>query len=401
LKKKILLTLHSMEIGGIERSAAGLVSALDYDRYDVDVLLFSRKGEFLPLLDPRCNLLPEIPQCAAMLKPVKEVLLSGRPVMALKRVCAKIKTRAACKKSGATPDAATYALLQAYWDVSVSSMPKLKQKYDAALSFMWPHDFVAKNVTADKKIAWIHTDYGRVAADRKKDEAVWRRFDRIAAVSDDCGGAFLRVYPSLADRLVTVENVLSAALVRVMADEFAPREMDAGGAVRLLTVGRFCHQKAFDFAADICAELVRRGADVVWYAIGYGGGQSELEEQIRRLGLGDRFVILGKKVNPYPYMKSCDIYVQPSRYEGKAVTVREAQILGRPVIITNFATAKSQVRDGVDALVVPMDIGSVADGVELLINDAALRERLAANARESGGDMDSLDKIYDIIEGRL
>ncbi|MCL2507593.1 MAG: glycosyltransferase [Oscillospiraceae bacterium] len=395
MKKKILITLHSMEVGGIERSAANLLSAFDYDTYDVDVLLFSKKGEFLPLLDPRCNLLPEMPQCAAMLKPVREVLLSGHPVMALKRVYAKLK-----KKSGVTPDEAGYALLQAYWDVSVSSMPKLRQKYDAAISFMWPHHFVARNIRADKKFAWIHTDYARVAVNRKKDEAVWRQFDRIAAVSDDCGKTFLKVHPSLGDRLVTVENVLSAELVRAQADEFIPQEMKVDGTVRLLTVGRFCYAKAFDSAVDICRLLADRGTDITWYAIGYGDGQQSLLEQVRRLGLEERFIILGKKVNPYPYMKNCDIYVQPSRYEGKAVTIREAQILGRPVIITDFATAKSQVRGGVDAMIVPMDSESVADGIETLIKDADLRERLAQNARGIGADsFTELDKIYRLIEG--
>ena len=38
-------------------------------------------------------------------------------------------------------------------------MPAQKNKYDVAVSFMWPHDYAAKKVKADKKIAWIHTDY--------------------------------------------------------------------------------------------------------------------------------------------------------------------------------------------------------------------------------------------------
>lgn len=50
----------------------------------------------------------------------------------------------------------------------------------------------------------------------------------------------------------------------------------------------------------------------------------------------ERVIILGKKDNPYPYMRACDLYVQPSRYEGKAVTVREAQLLGKPVVITTM-----------------------------------------------------------------
>ena len=77
MKRRLLITACSLEIGGIERSLVGLLDAFDYERYDVDVLLFSRKGELLEHLSPRCNLLPEIPQCATLLEPIKTVLLKG------------------------------------------------------------------------------------------------------------------------------------------------------------------------------------------------------------------------------------------------------------------------------------------------------------------------------------
>ena len=81
----------------------------------------------------------------------------------------------------------------------------------------------------------------------------------------------------------------------------------------------------------------------------------------------DRFILLGKKVNPYPYIKKCDIYCQPSRYEGKAVTVGEAQILAKPVVITNYPTAKSQVKDGFDGYITELSVEGIVDGIEKLI----------------------------------
>lgn len=65
--------------------------------------------------------------------------------------------------------------------------------------------------------------------------------------------------------------------------------------------------------------------------------------------------ILGKKENPYPYIRACDVYVQPSRYEGNCVAVREAQMLGKPVIITGYPTAESQLRNGIDGIIVPLE----------------------------------------------
>ena len=98
-------------------------------------------------------------------------------------------------------------------------------------------------------------------------------------------------------------------------------------------------------------------------------------------------------------MAACDIYIQPSRYEGKAVTVREAQILGKPVLITDFETAKSQVENGVDGIICPMDVQGVADAVMRLIAGKETIERLSRNCLERNyGNKDSLQAIYKFIE---
>ena len=96
----------------------------------------------------------------------------------------------------------------------------------------------------------------------------------------------------------------------------------------------------------------------------------------------ERVILLGKKDNPYPYIRACDLYVQPSRYEGNCVCVREAQMLGKPVVITRYATSASQLQDGVDGIIVPMDNEGCAKGiVELLQNPERIRE-LASNCKE-------------------
>ena len=400
MKKKILFTACSMEIGGIERSLAALLDLFGYDKYEVDLLLFSKKGEFLPIINEKCNVLPEFPQCASLLKPIKQVLLEGHPFMAVSRAISKLAVDKKYKYSEEPADAVVFAYLQAYWDNSVRLMPRLKKEYDVAISFMWPHHFAAKNVTARRKLAWIHTDYTKAALDGKKDEAVWGSFDSIAAVSAECGRAFTKVYPSLSKKVVTAENILSAELVREQAKEFVPPEMQGTGLTKLLTVGRFCYAKAFDVAVDICKILVDSGEKIKWFAVGYGTDENAVRDKVRALGLGDTFIFLGKQINPYPYMNSCDIYVQPSRYEGKAVTVREAQILGKPVVITDFTTAKSQVCDGVDAVIAPMNPQGVADTLKKLIHDKRACEALGKNAHDADySNIKQLQKIYDLIEG--
>ena len=115
--------------------------------------------------------------------------------------------------------------------------------------------------------------------------------------------------------------------------------------------------------------------------------------------MADRVIILGKKENPYPYIKACDLYVQPSRYEGKAVTVREAQMLCKPVVITRYATSASQLEDGVDGVIVPMDNEGCAEGIASVIRDEELQLRLIGNTKARDyTNAEEIKKIYRIME---
>ena len=97
-------------------------------------------------------------------------------------------------------------------------------------------------------------------------------------------------------------------------------------------------------------------------------------------------------------MKMSDIYVQPSRYEGKAVTVGEAQILAKPVIITNYTTAKSQVREKFDGYICELSIKGIADGVEMLYNNRKEMEKLSENCRMSNfSNSEELNNLYKLF----
>ena len=176
-------------------------------------------------------------------------------------------------------------------------------------------------------------------------------------------------------------------------------DMPAGDGISLLSVGRFCEAKNFDNVPDICRRLVADGLDVAWYLIGYGGDEALIRRKIAEAGMQERVIILGKRDNPYPYMRACDLYVQPSRYEGKAVTVREAQLLAKPVVITDYATSDSQLEDGVDGVIVPMDNAGCAAGIAALLRDPTRMQRLSENcAKRDYTNSAEVEKIYALME---
>lgn len=90
--------------------------------------------------------------------------------------------------------------------------------------------------------------------------------------------------------------------------------------------------------------------------------------------------------------------MQPSRYEGKSVTVREAQILCKPVAITNYPTAASQVAHGVDGVIVPLDNEGCARGLADFIANDELRARIVAHLRTHDyANTSEVEKIYSLL----
>ena len=223
----------------------------------------------------------------------------------------------------------------------------------SAISFLTPHYIVRDKVKAKKKIAWIHTDYSTVVVNAQRELSVWTSYDKIVSISADVTKAFLGVFPSLKEKIIEIDNPLPINLIRKQGEEFdAIPEMR--GKIKLLSIGRYGTPKNFPGAVAIMAELCKLRDDVTWYVIGYGGGEQEIRDAIAKYNMQDKFILLGKKSNPYPYIKACDVYVQPSIYEGKSITVKEAQLLSKPVAITNYPTAHSQVNHEVDGVILPL-----------------------------------------------
>ena len=397
MKKKILILSHAMELGGAERSLLGLLDSLDLDKAEIDLFLLRHQGELMDMIPEGINLLPAVPAYTVLARPMKDTLREGHFLLTVARLVGNI-----CAK--------LYARLHRHTDSGVALdyshkftcplMPKIQpeKEYDLAISFLTPHYFVARKVKAKKKLAWIHTDYKTVQVDIPSETKMWDAYDYIASISDAVTQSFLEIFPSLYKKLVLIENIMPARLIMQQAEMLAPENEMPKKGIRLLSIGRYCTAKNFDNIPDICARLMREGLDVYWYIIGYGGTEELIRQRIRESGMEERVILLGKKENPYPYIQACDLYVQPSRYEGKCVAVREAQMLCKPVVITNYATASSQLEDGVDGIIVPMDNESCATEIAALLRDPQKMEQLAGNCRlRDYTEKRETAKIYGIL----
>lgn len=397
-KPRILILMHYMELGGAESALLGLLQSVDPERADVDVFIYSHRGELMEYIpQDRVRLLPEKKAYNLIERPIAKCVKAGRLDIVLGRLWA----RWTVDKSPVPEGMEDIRIFSRVADCVERFVPRINPDvvYDLAVSFLMPHNYVLHKVRAKRKIGWIHTDYSKVYVDVKREERVWGQLDYIASISEDVGRAFGDTFPRLGDKIIGIENILNTEFIRKRAELFDVNLCDDDTAIKLLTIGRYSYPKKMEDIPTLCKKVRDRGLDIRWFIIGYGS--VEIENEIRRNaekeGVQDCVVLLGKQNNPYPYVRACDVYVQPSRYEGKSITVREAQIMGKPVVVTNYHTAASQVNDGVDGVIVPMDVDACAAGIYSFLKDENKRRRVAEYLQTHDyGNEKEIDKIIDL-----
>ena len=394
MKPRIFIAMHYMEIGGAETALIGLLNALDPNRVEVDLFLHDHRGEMMQFIPEWVNLLPQIPKYSVLERPIVELVKRGFWGIAAARMSAKL-----IGKLTNVPSFSMDVFTSLFTNKLLPTICPQK-KYDLAISFLTPHTYVKNKVVAKKKIAWIHTDYTIYPIAKNVERPIWCSYNYIASISNDVTRTFLQVFPTLAPKIMEIENILSPAFVRKRAElEDTDKEFRQTDKISLLSIGRYSEQKNYDNVPDICKRLINKTKlNIKWYIIGYGGDEALIRQKIKEAGMEEHVILLGKRSNPYPYIKACDIYVQPSRYEGKSVTVREAQMLCKPVVVTNYPTAPSQIRSGIDGVIVPMDNEGCAHGLAEVICDKPLQERIIAHLKTHDyGNESEVEKIYTLI----
>lgn len=386
-----------MEIGGAERALLGLLNAIDTNKVDVDLFVNQHTGEFMSLIPNKINIIPEIKKYSTLERPIINIIKEGYIDIACARIFAKIRHWLYRKTNQVKKDC-DMSIFQYVAKYTTPLLPSLKKlgKYDLAISFLTPHNIVAKKISAQKKIAWIHTDYSTISVNKHDELPIWELFDNIISISSDVTKTFSECFPTLNNRIIEIENILSSSSIITQSKQYFPTEINRN-VFTLCSVGRFVHQKNFENIPYIAKILKQKGLEFKWYVIGFGN-EKPIKESIIKTATEDYVIIVGKKDNPYPYMANCNIYVQPSRYEGKAVTVREAQILQRPVIITNYPTASSQINSGTDGIICQIDNNSIANAIhELLLNSHKRQQITQYLAKHEYGNECEVEKLYALI----
>lgn len=396
MKKNLLFIIPSLAAGGGEKSLVNLLSQINFRDYHVDLFLLNHEGIFMEFLPQEVNVIPLPDSFKAFSLPfsksILRLLLRGKITLAFNRVMYTLGNkiyRDMTKREQYT------------WRYLDKSLIKLDKRYDAAIGFLEKTStyFCVDKVEADKKIGWVHIDYDKLGMDPQVDMGYFNKLDHIVTVSEECANVLKKRFPNQRDKVDVIYNIVSPTVIQKMAnlnkeDVYNKKEDE----IVILSIGRLHYQKGFEMAIQSCKLLVDKGYNIKWYVIGEGEERANLVNLIKVKSLEENFILLGLRSNPYPFIKHADIYAQTSRFEGKSIAIDEAKILNKPILVTNFSTAKDQIDHDVNGVIVEMDPSSIANGIEKLIINKDLREMLGHNlSMLQLGTEQEIEKLYRLL----
>lgn len=388
--KRILICCNRiLSLGGIEKALTTLLRAFDLAQNDVTLVLYDDKGVLFKEL-PTQNLKIFYTSSIDATSMLKDDLRHFRIIEVVKGLWNRLLLR-----------------LDPYWYTRIKYHYRLIRRklvfsghFDCAISFTSDYSDMAMvcSVNADKRVAFVHADATKGKRAARVNDWLFRRMDKVYAVSEKAKELFLQVHPKCEKAADILHNLLLPEDILAKA-EIPVNDWQQDGTVSLCTVGRLSSEKGQQIVPQIAAGLRTAGYRFRWYLVGDGPLRPQLEKDIASLGLEDCVVLLGAKQNPYPYIKYCDIYVQPSVTEAYCITVAEARILCKPIVVTDVPGIREQITNGENGLIVDiMNPEAMTEGIKTLLDDPQMRETFRLALGQDTCDYSSeLQKLYTYI----
>lgn len=386
--------MTSMQGGGAERGLLNILSLIDYSKYEVDLFLFDHSGIFYDRIPSEVNILSspvDLQKFNDVPKHHWKKQLIKKPSIIYYRLIRTTLQRFPLKFKGK---------YKKIWMNTINLAPKLVKKYDVAVGFSQniPIYMLVDKVSAKKKIGYIHTDYLEAHYfDSKLDEYYFKSLDKIITVSESAANSLIQAFPTYRDKIFVIRNITSSKICEELSNERVQCFQNKG--ITILSIGRLVKEKGYDLAIDALNLLVEQGFDVYWYVIGKGTELTNLKQHVEKLKLEDRFIFLGEKENPYPYIKQSDFYVQTSKFEGWGIALEEALLLKKIVVATNFKTAYEQINNNKTGLICNTNATSIYESIKTLIENPNLsviieKNLLIEKRDKSDAEMEKLLEIF-------
>lgn len=369
-KKKLLIVAHHMTIGGVQKSLISALKAIDYDMFDVTLYLRKNRTDLLNYVDDRVKIIVNEDDTHYYRKPY---------AVKLQAQIAAAETFRQMKKADMLKEKLADMIREDSMILEKNTYFKGKY-YDIAIAYVQGYTalFVSDYVKAGEKIVFYHTSTDEIHSVHKR---ILPNFDKIVALHDEQKNLISQWYPGESSKIRIVENYIDRDFI---FDESRKKQLERkDDELVLCSCGRFAQVKGFDMAVEAAKILSDKGISFKWYFVGDGPDRAKIEDKIYSYNLHKKVILTGMKKNPYPYIASCDIYVQPSYEEALGLTILEAHRLSRPVISTKTVGGMKLVENGVNGLLCNIDAVSIAQAVEALGANKEAYNSIVANLKNT------------------
>lgn len=335
--KKLLFVAQNMAVGGIQTSLVNLLDEICAGgEHEVHLFTFAPGA-----------LLDQVPEQVSVTCGGKLLRLSATPFGQVLRSANLVDIALRVWLIG-------WARLRGSRHVYERMLRKYQRDevYDVAVSYFndvpagyfnkGTNRYVSDYVRAEQKVAWFHTDPVAGKFDPAYCRELYKQFHKIVCVSQAVKSRFDTFLPEFANRTVVFHNRFPEEKIRMLAQEYEPFAKDR---YHIVTVARVDNaSKRIDEMVRLCRRLKEDGIkDFCWHIVGDGPDRTANEALAKKLEVSDLIRFEGEKKNPYPYIKCADLFALYSAYEGFPMVIGEAQVLGTPILTTNYAAAQEQI----------------------------------------------------------
>lgn len=356
MKKSVIFVNGNLSVGGVERALISLLNAIDFNEYDVDLLLLQPGDDYLDELPKQVNLIR------------RDITNAYGPFLAT--------LRRSLKEGDMFSLAFRFCVQVGVWSMKpLCRSFSIKERYDVAISFR-PGicEEIALNViSATKKITWWHHGNFEVGISKAKLISNWIKFDNIVTVSNGIAAKIKELSEKLTNKVTVIPNIIDIDDIRIKAEETLPYDLSPN--LKIVTVSRLSKEKNLSQIIEVALALSKKEVAFEWHILGDGDMRAHLENEIKKVNLTERILIHGKKENPYPWIKYADMMVHPSTVESFGIVLLEAMALGTPCISCPSIGALDLI-DGSNGLVADGGTNDLTTLIEKLSRDNTLKETI-------------------------
>jgi glycosyltransferase involved in cell wall biosynthesis len=151
---------------------------------------------------------------------------------------------------------------------------------------------------------------------------------------------------------------------------------------KVLALGRLGREKGYDLLVEAFGRCVRQHPNWVLVIVGEGEERDNLQAQALRLGVQERVRLIGRVLDPKPFLREADLFVLSSRYEGFPNALLEAMACGLPVIAADCPNGPREIIEhGINGLLAQREnVASLTEAMNRLMGNPSERERLGSGA---------------------